>query len=96
MSIYLQSARRRAVAAAPTDAERALRVQLAAAYRIFDHLGWVEMIFNHITVRVPGDETLFLINPFGLHYREVTASNLVLIDIEGNPVRESQWPINRA
>jgi len=54
------------------------------------------MIFNHITLRVPGPERFFLINPFGLHYREVTASNLVAIDIDGNPVRESQWPVNRA
>jgi ribulose-5-phosphate 4-epimerase/fuculose-1-phosphate aldolase len=71
-------------------------VQLAACYRVFHHLGWAEMIFNHITLRVPGPEKLFLINPFGLHYREVTASSLVLIDLEGNPVRESKWPVNRA
>ena len=79
-----------------SEAERAARVQLAACYRIFNHLGWVEMIFNHITLRVPGPERLFLINPFGLHYSEITASNLLLIDIEGNPVRESKWPVNRA
>lgn len=72
------------------------RVQLAAAYRIFDMLGWVEMIFNHITVRVPGPEVRFLINPFGLHYREVKASNLVLVDTEGSAVRETKWPVNRA
>jgi ribulose-5-phosphate 4-epimerase/fuculose-1-phosphate aldolase len=96
MTIYLQTAARRTGEVPVTEAERVLRVQLAAAYRIFNHLGWVEMIFNHITVRVPGPEKLFLINPFGLHYSEVTASNLVLIDVEGNPVRESQWPVNRA
>jgi ribulose-5-phosphate 4-epimerase/fuculose-1-phosphate aldolase len=79
-----------------TDAERAARVQLAAAYRIFDHLGWTELIFNHITLRVPGPEKIFLINPFGLHYREVTASNLVAIDVAGNPVRPTPYPINRA
>ena len=79
-----------------TDAERAARVQLAAAYRIFDHLGWTELIFNHITLRVPGPEKIFLINPFGLHYREVTASNLVAIDVDGNPVRQTAYPINRA
>src|SRR6185503_5709297 len=45
---------------------------------------------------VPGPEKLFLINPFGLHYSEITASSLVLIDIDGNPVRESKWPVNRA
>ena len=79
-----------------TQAERDARVQLAACYRIFNHLGWVEMIFNHITLRVPGAEKLFLINPFGLHYREITASNLVLIDLEGNALRESKWPVNKA
>jgi ribulose-5-phosphate 4-epimerase/fuculose-1-phosphate aldolase len=78
------------------DAERAARVELAAAYRIFDHLGWTELIFNHITLRVPGPEKIFLINPFGLHYREVTASSLVAIDVDGNPVRPTQYPINRA
>jgi ribulose-5-phosphate 4-epimerase/fuculose-1-phosphate aldolase len=79
-----------------TEAERAARVQLAAAYRIFDHLGWTELIFNHITLRVPGPEKIFLINPFGLHYREVTASNLVAIDVEGSPVRPTEYPVNRA
>ena len=96
MSIYLQTAARPAKEAPMTEAERKARVELAACYRIFDMLGWVEMIFNHITVRVPGAEVRFLINPFGLHYREVTASNLVLIDIEGNSVRETEWPVNRA
>src|SRR4051812_32341874 len=79
-----------------TDAEWQARVQLAACYRIFDMLGWVEMIFNHITARVPGSEVRFLINPFGLHYREIKASNLLLVDIEGNPVRPADWPVNRA
>jgi len=79
-----------------SDAERALRVQLAACYRVFDHLGWVELIFNHITLRVPGPERIFLINPFGLRYREVTASNLIAIDIDGNPVRKTDHPVNRA
>jgi len=96
MTIYMQTQKRPATAAPMTEAERSARVELAAAYRIFDMLGWVEMIFNHITVRVPGPEVRFLINPFGLHYREVKASDLVLIDIDGNPVRETRWPVNRA
>jgi ribulose-5-phosphate 4-epimerase/fuculose-1-phosphate aldolase len=96
MTIYHQGAARAARQVKPTQAERELRVQLAAAYRIFHHLGWTEMIFNHITLRVPGPEKLLLINPFGLHYSEISASNLVLIDLEGNPVRESKWPVNRA
>ena len=96
MTIYMQSRPREAQEAPMTEAERAARVELAACYRIFDMLGWTEMIFNHITVRVPGPEVRFLINPFGLHYREITASSLVLIDIEGNPVRKTEWPVNRA
>jgi ribulose-5-phosphate 4-epimerase/fuculose-1-phosphate aldolase len=96
VTIYFESAARKLRDFPMSEAERAARVQLAACYRVFHHLGWAEMIFNHITLRVPGPEKLFLINPFGLHYREVTASSLVLIDLEGNPVRESKWPVNRA
>jgi ribulose-5-phosphate 4-epimerase/fuculose-1-phosphate aldolase len=96
MTIYMQSAVRSPETAPMTEAERKARIELAAAYRIFNMLGWVEMIFNHITVRVPGPEVRFLINPFGLHYSEITASSLVLIDVEGNPVRETSWPVNRA
>jgi ribulose-5-phosphate 4-epimerase/fuculose-1-phosphate aldolase len=96
MTIYHESAARKVRDFPVSEAERAARVQLAACYRIFNHLGWVEMIFNHITLRVPGPEKLFLINPFGLHYSEITASSLVLIDIDGNPVRESKWPVNKA
>src|SRR5687768_2456143 len=96
MTIYMQTAARPVQDLPMTEGERKARIELAACYRIFDMLGWVEMIFNHITVRVPGPELRFLINPFGLHYSEVTASNLVLIDIDGNPLRESKWPVNRA
>jgi len=78
-----------------------VRVQLAACYRVFDLLGWTEMIYNHITVRLPGSVTggaaHFLINPFGLHYSEVTASNLVKIDIEGRKLdADNPWPVNPA
>jgi ribulose-5-phosphate 4-epimerase/fuculose-1-phosphate aldolase len=66
--------------------EQSLRVQLAACYRIFAMLGWTELIYNHITVRLPGPEVNFLINPFGLHYTEVTASNLVKIDANGRVI----------
>ena len=100
MTIYHESTARKLRDFPVSEAERAARVQLAACYRIFNHLGWVEMIFNHITLRVPGprsdDPPLFLINPFGLHYSEITASSLLLIDIEGNPVRETKYPVNRA
>ena len=79
-----------------SETERKARIELAACYRVFDMLGWTELIFNHITLRVPGPEVRFLINPFGLHYREITASNLILIDIDGHPLRESRWPVNQA
>lgn len=96
MPLHMSKEARSGAAAPLTEAERAARAQLAACYRVFDHLGWTELVFNHITLRVPGPERLFLINPFGLHYREVTASNLVTIDLEGNPVRPTPHPINRA
>ncbi len=78
------------------ETEWALRVELAACYRVFDWLGWTENIFNHITVRVPGPERHFLINPFGLWYDEVTASNLVKVDLEGRPVGPAAHPANPA
>ena len=77
-------------------AEWAARVQLAAAYRIFDRLGWTELIYNHISLRVPDQPEHFLLNPFGLHYSEVCASNLVKVDVRGNVVGHSAWPINPA
>jgi ribulose-5-phosphate 4-epimerase/fuculose-1-phosphate aldolase len=80
----------------PAADERTLRVELAACYRIFAMLGWTELIYNHITLRVPGPELHFLINPFGLHYSEVTASNLVKVDAEGRIIGESRWPVNPA
>ena len=76
--------------------EWAARVQLAAAYRIFDHLGWGELIYNHISMRVPGPDAHFLLNPFGLHYSEVRASNLVKVDVKGHVIGHSDWPINPA
>ena len=76
--------------------EQELRVQLAACYRIFDHMGWSEMIYNHITVKLPGDEHHFLINPYGLHYSEVTASSLVKVDIDGNIVEDNGYAVNPA
>lgn len=78
----------------PDEAD--LRRQLAASYRIFAMLGWTELIYNHITVRVPGPQKHFLINPFGLHYTEVTASNLVKIDLQGRVVGESRHAVNPA
>ncbi len=80
--------------------EWAARQQLAACYRVFAMLGWVEMIYNHITLRVPdsvsGGEKHFLINPFGLHYTEVSASNLVKINLQGAVVDGSAQRVNPA
>ncbi len=76
--------------------EWALRVRLAAAYRILDYLGWTETIYGHVTLRVPGDDNHFLINPYGLRYDEVTASNLVKVDLEGRIVGASDHPVNPA
>ena len=73
-----------------------LRVQLAAAYRIFDHLGWCELIYGHISMRVPGPEHHFLINPYGLRYDEVKASNLIKIDLDGNHVESDDYSFNPA
>lgn len=79
-----------------TPAEWEARQQLAACYRIFDHMGWSELIYNHITLRVPGEDEAFLINPFGLLYSEVKASNLVKIDVEGQVLDGSAHQVNRA
>ena len=80
--------------------ERHARIQLASCYRVFAMLGWTEMIYNHITVRLPdsvsGGAKQFLINPFGLHYSEVTASNLVKIDLKGQVLDGSTYPVNPA
>lgn len=79
-----------------SDEEQDLRVQLAAAYRLVDHFGWTELIYGHLTARVPGPEPHFLINPYGLGYDEVSASNLVKIDTDGNLIGESNYPVNKA
>ncbi len=76
--------------------EWSARQELACAYRLFDQLNWHGLIFNHITLRVPDEEGHFLINPFGLMYREVNASNLVKIDCDGNILGDSDYPVNRA
>jgi len=79
-----------------SEEEWAARQELAACYRIFDMLGWSESIYNHISVRVPGEDGAFLINPYGLLYSEVCASNLVKIDLEGNNLDGSAYPVNKA
>jgi ribulose-5-phosphate 4-epimerase/fuculose-1-phosphate aldolase len=73
-----------------------VRLELAACYRLFDWLGWTELIYNHITAKVPGAEQHYLINPYGLWYSEVTASNLVKVNLEGKAVDGSKHPVNIA
>ena len=72
------------------------RVDLAACYRLVAEFGWSDLVFTHITARVPGNEDQFLINPYGLMFDEITASSLVKIDLEGNKIEESPFPVNPA
>lgn len=79
-----------------SSAEWQTRLDLAAAYRLAHHFGWTDLIYNHITAKIPGTENEFLINPMGLMYDEVTASNLVKIDLDGNVLTQTPYRINRA
>ena len=76
--------------------ERSIRIELAAAYRLVDFFGWCELIYGHLTAHVPGPEPHFLINPYGLNYDEVTATNLIKIDINGKMVEPSPYAVNEA
>ncbi len=73
-----------------------LRLRLAAAYRAVDYFGWSELTANHISLRVRDEPAEFLINPYGLLYSEMTASNLVRIDVNGNVLTPTDYPINPA
>lgn len=72
------------------------RVNLAAAYRLIALYGWDDLIFTHVSARVPGPEHHFLINPYGMMFEEITASSLVKIDLDGNKVMDSPYDINPA
>jgi ribulose-5-phosphate 4-epimerase/fuculose-1-phosphate aldolase len=76
--------------------EWALRVDLAACYRLVADFGWDDLVFTHITARVPGAAEQFLINPYGMMFEEITASSLVKIDGQGNKVLDSPFPVNPA
>jgi ribulose-5-phosphate 4-epimerase/fuculose-1-phosphate aldolase len=73
-----------------------LRVDLAAAYRLIAMQGWDDLIFTHISARIPGPEHHFLINPYGILFGEITASTLVKIDLDGNKLDDSPYPVNPA
>jgi ribulose-5-phosphate 4-epimerase/fuculose-1-phosphate aldolase len=79
-----------------SDEEWAVRVQLAEFYHLVDYLGWTEMIFNHISARVPGPAQHYLVNPFGLNYNEVTPYNLLKVDVGGDLVEASEYAPNPA
>ena len=72
------------------------RVDLAAAYRLVALFGWDDLVFTHISARVPGTEDHFLINPYGFMFEEITASSLVKIDLQGNKLDDSAFPVNPA
>jgi ribulose-5-phosphate 4-epimerase/fuculose-1-phosphate aldolase len=79
-----------------SDAEWQTRIDLAAAYRLVAAYGWDDLIFTHISARVPDSDHHFLINPYGMLFEEVTASSLVKIDLHGKKVMESPYDINPA
>lgn len=73
-----------------------MRVDLAAAYRLIAHYGWDDLVFTHLSARVPGPEMHFLINPYGLFFEEITASSLVKVDLDGQIVMPTPYFINPA
>jgi ribulose-5-phosphate 4-epimerase/fuculose-1-phosphate aldolase len=79
-----------------SEEEWKLRIDLAAAYRLIAHYGWDDLIFTHLSVRVPGPEHHFLLNPYNLMFEEVTASSLVKVDLNGNPVEPTPFITNPA
>jgi len=76
--------------------EWAIRVELACAYRMVAHYGWDDLIFTHLSARIPGPEHHFLLNPYNLMFEEVTASSLVKVDVNGNPVDPTPFITNPA
>jgi ribulose-5-phosphate 4-epimerase/fuculose-1-phosphate aldolase len=79
-----------------SDEEWAVRVDLACAYRMVAYYGWDDLIFTHLSARVPGPEHHFLLNPYNLMFEEVTASSLIKVDIHGNPVEPTPFITNPA
>src|SRR5947207_11182490 len=79
-----------------SEQEWQARVDLAAAYRLVAHYGWDDLIFTHLSARVPGSEHHFLINPYGMMFEEITASSLVKINLQGEIVTPSPYFINPA
>ena len=80
--------------AAPT--EQALREELAAAYRLMALFNMTDLVYTHLSVRLPGESHRYLVNPYGLLFEEITASSLVIVDADGQPRQETSWPVNPA
>jgi len=78
----------------PTEQE--VREDLAAAYRLIALFGMTDLVFTHLSARLPGEGHRFLVNPYGLLFEEITASSLVVVDAEGEPMQETAWPVNPA
>jgi ribulose-5-phosphate 4-epimerase/fuculose-1-phosphate aldolase len=81
---------------AVSDDEWQARVDLAAAYRLVALFGWDDLVFTHISARVPGQSDQFLINPYGMAFDEITASSLIKVDEHGNKLDDSPFPVNPA
>ncbi|MGE3158893.1 MAG: class II aldolase/adducin family protein, partial [Xanthobacteraceae bacterium] len=77
-------------------AEWEQRVNLAACYRLVDHFGWTDLIYTHISARVPDEPGHFLLNRFGLLFDEVTATNLIKVDLDGNVIDDPDAPMHQA
>src|SRR5215470_1766082 len=86
----------RSVKAHVSSEEWAMRTDLAAAYRAVAMYGWDDLVFTHLSARVPGPGHHFLINPYGMLFEEITASSLVKVDLEGKKVMDSPYEINPA
>jgi ribulose-5-phosphate 4-epimerase/fuculose-1-phosphate aldolase len=87
---------RKAAAAAISEEERKIRIDLAACYRLVAHYNMDDMFATHISARVPGAEEHFLLNPYGVLFEQITASDLVKVDLEGNIVQDTEYSINPA
>lgn len=79
-----------------TTDEWQIRVDLAACYRLIARYGWDDLVFTHVSAKIPGPGERFLINPFGMLFEEITASSLVVVDLSGQVIGESAWPVNPA
>src|SRR5215510_6050831 len=96
MSMSAPEVKRSNVRELVTPEEWQVRVDLAAAYRLVAAYGWDDLVFTHISARVPGPDHHFLINPYGMMFDEITASSLVKVDLNGKIVMESEYQVNPA